>query len=203
MTALHSAVESSRGSRRPERGQAVHAREVARVRELPGQADRRVEPARELVVERHARLRPPPQEAQAARVEVVGQRAEALRPQRRVRAQAARRGEDPSVDAAHPVDRDVLDEQVLFDEVLLDLGNLFDLGLDDRIRHGSLPSMVSPRRNVPAGFGLRLTARMDGDTLLGGEPFQLVRLKPESAARIRAWEAGEPVGDGGALARAW
>ncbi len=61
--------------------------------------------------------------------------------------------------------------------------------------------MVSPRRNVPAGFGLRLTARMDGDTLLGGEPFQLVRLKPESAARIRAWEAGEPVGDGGALAR--
>ncbi|MDA0174299.1 glycosyltransferase [Solirubrobacter taibaiensis] len=61
--------------------------------------------------------------------------------------------------------------------------------------------MVSPRRNVPAGFRLRLTARMDGDTLLGGEPFQLVRLKPESAARIRAWEAGEPVGDGGALAR--
>ena len=43
---------------------------------------------------------------------------------------------------------------------------------------------------------------MDGDLLLGGEPFQLVRLKPESAAHIRAWEAGEPVGDGGALARA-
>ncbi|MDA0139601.1 glycosyltransferase [Solirubrobacter deserti] len=42
---------------------------------------------------------------------------------------------------------------------------------------------------------------MDGDTLLGGEPFQLVRLRPESRARIRAWEAGEPVGDGGALAR--
>jgi mycofactocin system glycosyltransferase len=61
--------------------------------------------------------------------------------------------------------------------------------------------MVSPRRNVPADFRLRLTARRDGDTLLGGEPFQLVRLRPESAARVRAWEAGEPVGDGGALAR--
>lgn len=61
--------------------------------------------------------------------------------------------------------------------------------------------MVSPRRNVPSDFRLRLSARLDADTLLGGEPFQLVRLRPESLARIRAWEAGEPVGDGGALAR--
>src|SRR5689334_25312718 len=61
--------------------------------------------------------------------------------------------------------------------------------------------MVSPRRNVPSDFRLRLSARLDADTLLGGEPFQLVRLQPESGARIRAWEAGEPVGDGGALAR--
>src|SRR4051812_17827627 len=43
---------------------------------------------------------------------------------------------------------------------------------------------------------------MDGDLLLGGEPFTLVRLHPESAARIRAWRDGAPVGDGGALARA-
>lgn len=61
--------------------------------------------------------------------------------------------------------------------------------------------MVSPRRNVPSDFRLRLSARLDADTLLGGEPFQLVRLTPASLARIRAWEAGEPVGDGGALAR--
>lgn len=61
--------------------------------------------------------------------------------------------------------------------------------------------MVSPRRNVPSDFRLRLSARLDADTLLGGEPFQLVRLTPASVARIRAWEAGEPVGDGGALAR--
>ena len=38
--------------------------------------------------------------------------------------------------------------------------------------------------------------------LIGGEPFQLVRLREESLARIRAWMAGAPVGDGGALARA-
>ncbi len=38
--------------------------------------------------------------------------------------------------------------------------------------------------------------------LIGGEPFQLVRLQEESLARIHAWTAGAPVGDGGALARA-
>jgi mycofactocin system glycosyltransferase len=61
--------------------------------------------------------------------------------------------------------------------------------------------MVSPRRNVPADFRLRLTARLESDTLLGGEPLQLVRLRPGSRDRIRAWQQGEPVGDGGALAR--
>src|SRR3954462_6906226 len=43
---------------------------------------------------------------------------------------------------------------------------------------------------------------MEGDLLLGGEPFALVRLHPESATRIRAWRDGAPVGDAGALARA-
>ena len=42
-----------------------------------------------------------------------------------------------SVDAAHPVDRHVLYEQVLLDRRLLLRDDLFHLGLDDWIRHGS------------------------------------------------------------------
>ena len=51
MSALHSSVVSSRGSRRPDERQAVHARQVAGVGELPGQADRGVEAVLELVDE--------------------------------------------------------------------------------------------------------------------------------------------------------
>src|SRR4029078_2707937 len=59
--------------------QTVPARQVAGVRQLPRQADRSVEPAIKLVVERAVRPRPAADEAQPARIEVVGQRAEALR----------------------------------------------------------------------------------------------------------------------------
>ena len=51
MTALHSAVVSSRGSRRPELDRQCDAREVARVGQLPRQADRRVEARLEVVDE--------------------------------------------------------------------------------------------------------------------------------------------------------
>jgi glycosyltransferase involved in cell wall biosynthesis len=63
---------------------------------------------------------------------------------------------------------------------------------------------MKPERNtpLPADFHLTLTARREADLLLGGEPFALTRLKPESAARIEAWAGGEPVGEAGALARA-
>ena len=173
MTALHSAVVSSRGSRRPGARQAVDAREVARVGELPGQADRRVEPGLEVLDEpavavatltlvrscdhvglarawpapartrgssasstpaaRHASRAlgvspsalddgeqlPALQEREPARAEVVEQRAERLRAQRDLRRERARPGRasamvtSASVDAAHAVDGDVLDEQVL------------------------------------------------------------------------------------------
>ena len=61
MTALHSSVLNSRGSRRPDRTSSAR-RKVARVGELPRQADRRVEaefelvdrPAREVDVTTHA-----------------------------------------------------------------------------------------------------------------------------------------------------
>jgi mycofactocin glycosyltransferase len=57
-------------------------------------------------------------------------------------------------------------------------------------------------RDLPADFLLTVDARQEGDTLLGGEPFALVRLRPDSAARVRAWRDGAPVGEGGELARA-
>jgi mycofactocin system glycosyltransferase len=50
---------------------------------------------------------------------------------------------------------------------------------------------------LPATFRLRI----DGPVVLGGEPFALARVSDEAALRIEAWRAGEPVGDGGALAR--
>src|SRR5215218_1236723 len=66
------------------------------------------------------------------------------------------------------------------------------------------PSTMKPEPNttLPADFRLTLTARREADLLLGGEPFQLVRLRPETAAQIDAWENGAPVGQAGALARA-
>lgn len=59
-----------------------------------------------------------------------------------------------------------------------------------------------PERNttLPADFRLKITARMEGDLLIGGEPFALTRLS--DPARIRAWRDGAPVGDAGQLARA-
>jgi glycosyltransferase involved in cell wall biosynthesis len=50
---------------------------------------------------------------------------------------------------------------------------------------------------LPATFHLRI----DGPVVLGGEPFALARISDDAARRIDAWRAGEPVGDGGALAR--
>ncbi len=55
---------------------------------------------------------------------------------------------------------------------------------------------------LPAHFQLTVEARLQGSTILGGEPFALVRCSEDAAARIRAWQAGAAVGDGGALARA-
>ena len=132
----------------------MRALQVAGVGQLPGQADRRVQAELELLVERAARLRPPPDEAQAARVEVVGQRAEALRRAAPCRRRDGRPGGDARrpwrlVHAAHAVDRDVLDQQLLLDQgLLLHLGG--DLVLDDRI---PAPAWRSPsgivRRDHP------------------------------------------------------
>jgi len=55
---------------------------------------------------------------------------------------------------------------------------------------------------LPANFHLTLQARLEGTTLLGGEPFAIVRLSDEAARRVREWRDGAAVGDGGALARA-
>src|SRR3954451_16553664 len=65
------------------------------------------------------------------------------------------------------------------------------------------PSTMKAERNttLPADFRLTLTARREADLLLGGEPFALVRLRPETAAQIDAWSEGAPVGEAGALAR--
>jgi glycosyltransferase involved in cell wall biosynthesis len=54
---------------------------------------------------------------------------------------------------------------------------------------------------LPRSFHLTLDARLEGTTLLGGEPFALVRCSDAVVARIRAWQAGAEVGSGGALAR--
>src|SRR6478735_4981054 len=62
--------------------------------------------------------------------------------------------------------------------------------------------MPEANTTLPADFYLTVTARLIADILIGGEPFQLARLRTESLARIRAWMAGAPVGDGGSLARA-
>ena len=49
-----------------------------------------------------------------------------------------------------------------------------------------------------------MAARREGDLLIGGEPFALVRLRPETAAQIdAAWQAGAPVGEAGELAARW
>ena len=63
-------------------------------------------------------------------------------------------------------------------------------------------SAPEPTKPLPSDFRLAITARLDGDVMLGGEPFAIVRLQPASLARVRAWSEGAPVGDGGALARA-
>ncbi len=55
---------------------------------------------------------------------------------------------------------------------------------------------------LPADFRLAHFARLEGDLLVGGDPFQLVRLKPSSLTRIRAWMDGASVGEDGVLARA-
>jgi glycosyltransferase involved in cell wall biosynthesis len=50
---------------------------------------------------------------------------------------------------------------------------------------------------LPATFRLRI----DGPIDFGGEPFAVNHAGEDAARRIEAWRAGEPVGDGGALAR--
>src|SRR3954447_5389278 len=66
------------------------------------------------------------------------------------------------------------------------------------------PSTMKPEPNttLPPDFHLTVSARLEGALLLGGEPFQIVRLSPRSLARVRAWNDGAPVGADGALARA-
>ena len=61
---------------------------------------------------------------------------------------------------------------------------------------------MKPERNtrvLPASFHLTIDARVEDGVLLGGEPFAIVHVPPEP---IRAWRAGAPVGEHGALARA-
>ncbi|HTF07841.1 MAG TPA: mycofactocin biosynthesis glycosyltransferase MftF [Asanoa sp.] len=59
---------------------------------------------------------------------------------------------------------------------------------------------------LPAGFGVRLdpwTMTRDGGVLLGGAPFQIVRLSLAHLSLVESWQAGSLVDDdGGALARA-
>ena len=55
---------------------------------------------------------------------------------------------------------------------------------------------------LPRSFHLTLDARLEGSTLVGGEPFALVRCGDAVLERIRAWQAGAAVGEDGALARA-
>jgi glycosyltransferase involved in cell wall biosynthesis len=55
---------------------------------------------------------------------------------------------------------------------------------------------------LPPDFHLKVGARLEGRTLLGGEPYAIVHLGDRAAAQIRAWSEGAPVGDGGELARA-
>src|SRR6478735_3705768 len=140
ITALHSSVESSRGSRRPlDERQCTHARlhayvsshvrQIGASRPLANSslsagaaADRRRMKLRRRVSKSYASA-----PKRSGRSAVSSPR------------WAARRRRSTStalVDAAHPVDRNVLYKQVLFDE-LFGFGDLFDLGFDDRIRHGS------------------------------------------------------------------
>ena len=73
-------------------------------------------------------------------------------------------------------------------------------------RHRARGELVErhPARNVtlrPAMLPATFRLRLDGPVTLGGEPFAITRVGEDAARRIEAWRAGEPVGDGGALAR--
>ena len=194
----------------------MHAREVARVRELPGEADRGVEPGLELLVEGSVGLRPAADEAQPSRVEVVGQRAEAFGAQRRAVSEvtAARRRGSRSMRLSRR-------------RTSRRWRRLRRAGPPRRapraprrrpprrprdghgIKHGSplRAAGSAPERNtryemLPPDFGLTIDARFEGRTLLGGEPFAIVHLSERAAARIRAWVEGAPVGDRRARPRA-
>src|SRR4051812_9831542 len=192
ITALHSAVESSRGSRRPEDDRQwtharLHAYVSSQVRQIGASSPLakwstsfigsspcpRAWPARSRSAAAPPAPHPPPHTrpgrsaaTQAARPRTGASgssetTAGASRSDRRARqtapgaappadgARTRARDRTPSVDAAHPVDRHVLHEEILLHEQVLlhpqvllhELLLLFDLdldlGLDDRIRHGS------------------------------------------------------------------
>ena len=145
----------------------------------------------------------------AARAEVVGQRAERLRPQRHLRVSAQPRSRSKATSRrrtsrrstrprrAGPPRRAPLPGSSTTASSSTTSGSSMLLSLRQR---------VSPRRNVtccPPTSTSPLTAHFEGRTLLGGEPFAIVRpLRARRGARIRAWIEGDPVGEDGALARA-
>src|SRR4051794_30658169 len=66
----------------------------------------------------------------------------------------------------------------------------------------SAPERNTRRGMLPPSYHLTLDARLDGATLLGGEPFAVVKLSEAAAGRVRAWRAGAAVGEAGGPARA-
>ncbi len=128
------------------RREAVDARQVAGVGQLPGQADRGVEAGLELLGERDRGETPRPFERQPPGVVAIGECSEPLRPPaEEVIAQR-------SVHPAHAIDRDLLDDQLVLDQ-LVALG-------DDPVRQdrGSRRSGVIVRtllRGDPSARGQR------------------------------------------------
>src|SRR4051794_30491142 len=153
ITCLHSAVESSRGSRRPELDrQCTHARlhayvssQVRQIGASSPRANSSLSPAC-ACDRRRTKLSRRVSKSYARAPKRSGRKAVSSL------SRAARRRRSTSaalVDTTHAVDRHVLHEQVLLDDLFrLDL---FDLGLDHRIRHGCFPSTSwSQSRNVPS-----------------------------------------------------
>ena len=137
------------------RRQAVDAGEVAGVGQLPGQADRGVEPALEVVGERGRCLAAMALERQTAGVMAVRERPEALGPPaEQVIAQR-------SVHPTHAVDRDLLDDQLVLDQLLVGGVHRLDGDWDRVRRHGRRYSRRSRSTAMPAQLSSAATALTD------------------------------------------
>lgn len=98
------------------------------------------------------------------------------------------------VDAAHAVDRDFLDQQLLFDECVF--GDCFG-GLRVVLRIHWVPPNVGlvPVQQMRVELDSNARRSSQGTALFGGSPFRLMRLSERGARMLDAWVAGEPVED--------